>query len=51
MPASGIGPVKRLILSLNLAAACEEVATMLLSAAPTIRGDLISLADSKGYLL
>lgn len=51
MPASGIGPVKRLILSLDIGEAAEVVRAMLPSAAPSIRRDLISFAESKGYLL
>jgi phosphotransferase system enzyme I (PtsP) len=51
MPASGVGPVKRLILSLDAGAASKAVARMLNSDAPTIRGELTDFATTNGCAL
>ncbi len=51
MPASGVGPVKRLILSLDAGVASKAVARMLSSDAPTIRGELTDFATANGCAL
>ena len=51
MPASGIGPVKRLVLSLDARDAAVAVARMLRSDGPTIRGELTDFAVARGYAL
>jgi phosphotransferase system enzyme I (PtsP) len=51
MPASGIGPVKRLILSLDARQASEAVTRMMNSGAATIRGELTEFANKNGYAL
>ena len=51
MPASGIGPVKRLILSLDAREAAAGVARMLRSDGPTIRPELTEFAKERGYAL
>lgn len=44
MPASGIGPIKNLTLSLNASAIAADVEALLRSSAPSIRTELASLA-------
>jgi len=51
MPASGIGPVKRMILSLDAYAASAAVARVLKSDAPTIRAELTEFANETGVAL
>jgi phosphotransferase system enzyme I (PtsP) len=51
MPAAGVGPVKRLILSLDAGQAEKAVARMMQSDAPTIRGELTDFAKERGYAL
>jgi phosphotransferase system enzyme I (PtsP) len=51
MPASGIGPVKRMILSLDAHAAAATVARILKSDAPTIRAELTDFASETGVAL
>ena len=51
MPASGIGPVKRLILSMEVQAV-ERVLTKLMSRnRPSIRNELTEFAIAEGYAL
>lgn len=51
MPASGIGPVKRLLLSLDAAVGTIAVSAMLDSEAPTIRPELTKFAIASGFAL
>lgn len=51
MPASGIGPVKRLVLSLDAHAAAEEVANMLNSNAASLRSELTEFAKRNDIAL
>jgi phosphotransferase system enzyme I (PtsP) len=51
MPASGIGPVKRLILSLDAGDAALAVARLMRSDSPTIRSELTEFAAARGYVL
>lgn len=51
MPASGVGPVKRLILSLDAREAATAVARMMRYDMPTIRGELTEFAAARGYAL
>jgi phosphotransferase system, enzyme I, PtsP len=51
MPASGIGPVKQLILSLDAREATAAVARMMRYDMPTIRGELTEFAKARGYAL
>jgi signal transduction protein with GAF and PtsI domain len=51
MPASGVGPVKRLILSLDAREAETAVARMMRYDMPTIRGELTEFAVAQGYAL
>jgi phosphotransferase system enzyme I (PtsP) len=51
MPASGIGPVKRLILSLDAHEAASALTRMLRSDGPTIRPELTEFAKARGYAL
>ncbi len=51
MPASGIGPVKRLILSMDAREAATAMARMLRSDGPTIRPELTEFAKARGYAL
>ena len=51
MPASGIGPVKRLILSADARAAEKAVSRMLLSGSPSIRDELTEFAAEHGCAL
>jgi phosphotransferase system, enzyme I, PtsP len=51
MPASGIGPVKRLILSLDANEAATAVTSMLRANKPTVRGELTEFANVRGYAL
>jgi phosphotransferase system, enzyme I, PtsP len=51
MPASGIGPVKRLILSMDAREAATAMARMLRSDGPTIRPELTEFARIRGYAL
>jgi len=51
MPASGIGPVKRLILSLDAGEATAALSRMMRSDSPTIRPELTEFATSRGYAL
>lgn len=45
MPASGVGPVKRLVLSLDVAKAAEAVSAMLESDAASLRAELTDFAN------
>jgi len=51
MPASGVGPVKRMILSLDASAASQAVKRMLQSHAPSIRGELTEFAKARSLAL
>ncbi|MEZ5996263.1 MAG: phosphoenolpyruvate--protein phosphotransferase [Hyphomonadaceae bacterium] len=51
MPASGIGPVKRLILSMDAAAARRKLAALMGRNRPSIRNELTEFAAAEGYLL
>jgi phosphotransferase system enzyme I (PtsP) len=51
MPASGVGPVKRLVLSLDASAAALAMKRMMQSHAPTIRGELTEFAKARGCAL
>lgn len=51
MPASGIGPVKRLLRSLDAGVAQAEMVNLLESHAPSVRGELAAFAQSRGYAL
>lgn len=51
MPAAGIGPVKRVILSIDAREAAAAVERMLRSDSPTIRAELTDFAKSRGYAL
>jgi phosphotransferase system, enzyme I, PtsP len=51
MPASGIGPVKRLILSLDAREAATAVARMMRYDMPTIRAELTEFAVGRGFAL
>ena len=51
MPASGIGPVKQLILSLDAREAATALTRMMRSDMPTIRPELTEFAKSRGYAL
>jgi phosphotransferase system, enzyme I, PtsP len=51
MPASGVGPVKRLILSLDAREAATAVARMMRYDMPTIRGELTEFAAARNYAL
>ena len=51
MPASGVGPVKRMLLSLDTRVASDAITPMLRSDAPSIRGELTAFAASKDYAL
>ncbi len=51
MPASGIGPVKRLILSLDALETATAVTSMLRASKASIRGELTEFANARGYAL
>jgi phosphotransferase system enzyme I (PtsP) len=51
MPASGVGPVKRMLLSLDVAEAAAAVANMLKTPAHTIRAELTEFATSSSATL
>jgi phosphotransferase system enzyme I (PtsP) len=51
MPASGVGPVKRLILSADAREAEQALSRMLLSGAASIRDELAAFARSRSYAL
>lgn len=51
MPASGIGPVKRMLLALDTRAAADAIENLLRSGASSIRRDLASFADARKYPL
>jgi len=51
MPASGIGPVKRLLLSLDASAASQAIERMLRRESASIRGELTEFANAGGYAL
>lgn len=51
MPASGVGPVKRMLLSLDTRVAADAVTPMLRSDAPSIRRELTAFATGKDYAL
>ena len=51
MPASGIGPVKRMLLTLDSAAAHAQIERMLNASADSIRGDLADYAKTAGIAL
>ncbi|WP_135210078.1 phosphoenolpyruvate--protein phosphotransferase [Vitreimonas flagellata] len=51
MPASGVGPVKRLVLSLNAREAAEAVSPLLHSDVPSVRAELTSIAAAHAWAL
>jgi phosphotransferase system enzyme I (PtsP) len=51
MPASGIGPVKRMLMSLDVGQAARALAPMLDAAAPSLRAELAEFATSTGIAL
>jgi phosphotransferase system enzyme I (PtsP) len=51
MPASGVGPVKRLVLSLDAAKAADAVSAMLKSDASSVRGELTDFANRNDIAL
>lgn len=51
MPASGIGPVKEMLLSLDVRAAAEAIEDGLSSAAPSLRGELTEIANRRAVAL
>lgn len=51
MPASGVGPVKRMLLSLDTRVAADAVTPMLRSDAPSIRRELTAFATGEDYAL
>ena len=51
MPASGIGPVKRMLLALDTRAAADAIENLLRSGASSIRRELASFADARKYPL
>ncbi len=51
MPASGVGPVKRMLLSLDVASAAEEMSRMFTLSAPSIRTELTEFAIGAGVAL
>lgn len=51
MPASGVGPVKRLVLSLNAGEAAEALAPLLHSDLPSVRAELTSIAAARAWAL
>lgn len=51
MPASGVGPVKRLVLSLNAREAAEAVSPLLHSDLPSVRAELTSIAAARAWAL
>jgi phosphotransferase system, enzyme I, PtsP len=51
MPAGGIGPVKRMVRSLNVAAAARELDRLLCDPAATIRASLQKFAEDQSVLL
>jgi phosphotransferase system enzyme I (PtsP) len=51
MPASGVGPVKRLVLTLNARAAAEAIAPLLHSDLPSVRAELTSIAAANAWAL
>ncbi|MDX2236392.1 MAG: phosphoenolpyruvate--protein phosphotransferase [Hyphomonadaceae bacterium] len=51
MPASGIGPVKRMILSLDRAQAAQAIAAMLDSPRASVRGEILAYAQRNDVLL
>jgi phosphotransferase system enzyme I (PtsP) len=51
MPASGIGPVKRLILSMEAQTTADAVARLMSRNRPSIRNELTEFARAEGYAL
>lgn len=51
MPASGVGPVKRLVLSLDARVAAEALAPLLHSDLPSVRAQLTSIAEAQAWTL
>jgi phosphotransferase system enzyme I (PtsP) len=51
MPASGIGPVKRMALGLDAAAAASQLAPLLNSTSVSLRDEVLSLSKSLGVML
>ncbi len=51
MPASGVGPVKKLLLSLDASVASEALDAMLASDARSLRGELTEFANRNGVAL
>lgn len=51
MPASGVGPVKRLVLSLEVNKAAEAMERMLRTHAASLRAELTAFATEQGYEL
>jgi phosphotransferase system enzyme I (PtsP) len=51
MPASGVGPVKRLVRTLNARAAAEAIAPLLHSDLPSVRAELTSIAAANAWAL
>ncbi|HEX8902614.1 phosphoenolpyruvate--protein phosphotransferase [Vitreimonas sp.] len=51
MPASGVGPVKRLVLSLNAGEAADALSPLLHSDLPSVRAELTSIAAARAWAL
>jgi phosphotransferase system enzyme I (PtsP) len=51
MPASGVGPVKRMLLSLDTRAAADAIESLLASGAASIRRELTNFAKERDYPL
>ena len=51
MPASGIGPVKRMALGLDSAAAASGLAPLLNSTAPSVRDDVLKLSQALNVIV
>jgi phosphotransferase system enzyme I (PtsP) len=51
MPAAGIGPVKRLVLSMDAGEVTAAVERLLRSESPTIRAELTEFANARGFAL
>ncbi|HRE44849.1 MAG TPA: phosphoenolpyruvate--protein phosphotransferase [Terricaulis sp.] len=51
MPASGVGPVRRLIRSMSAKAAADDLAPRLKTQSASLRGELTEFAQSQGFAL
>jgi phosphotransferase system enzyme I (PtsP) len=51
MPASGVGPVKRMLLTLDTRDAADAIENMLRSGAASIRAELTAFAGDRKYAL